>query len=436
MSNSCWEETVEDFKFNITRKISDYELDKLRQKFYLIVLDIRDDIDKLATIKQLIIHTRNIHYGKGEQQLSYMMLFELFQIFPNDAESLLEQFVLRHGSWRDISYLSFYIFKTTSNTDHPFIRIAIRKMNEQLHIDLLCKNKGEKISNAAKWVPREKSKFFWIFDKLAEDWSILHSPYLFRSPKTADQFVRAKNKSRYLYRKVFTMLSRSLNIVEIDLCNKVKFQDISPQNTTIGSVLKYWDHKTYMNLPPKSYPLSWMVQQAQSVDPSNEQLICQLNNLWEYRFRNEKKVETIIPVVDLSYRMDTSINNAIGIALSILERSFFQDSIPRILFAGNEPFLVKCNSDFVSTVKHIFTILPPFTNGNILSGLSLLSQSLSISELNPSTLSIVILSNSEKCVPLQNASTLSISYIKLGGNLRSSESASLIPDPATPPFLS
>jgi hypothetical protein len=388
-----WEDKIKNFEFNITRKPNDHELDKLRQKFHQLLIDIGNDIDKLLSIKQIIVRTRNISYGKGEQLLSYMMIFELYLFFPSEAARLFDEFLLTHGSWRDVPYLSSYIFKTTSNTDHPFIRIAIRKMNEQLSIDLISLNKGEKISNAAKWVPREKSKFFWIFDKLAEDWAIVHSPYLFRSPKTAQQFVRAKNKSRYLYRKVFTTLSRSLNIIETDLCNKVKFEDIPIRNITTGSVLKYWNSNINMNIASKTYPLSWMIQQAKGVDLSNENVIHQLNNLWNYRFRNAKKVQTIIPVIDLSYLMDNSIHNAIGIALSILERSFFQDSISRLLFVGNEPIWFKCSSDFVSTVKNIFNILPPFTNGNILSGISLLSKSFVFSELSPSEISIVILSN-------------------------------------------
>jgi hypothetical protein len=191
--------------FNLSRKTDGLELSKTKELFSSLLLDCKDDDSKIDLLFKLVLYTRDIGKGKGEQLLSYMMLFEFYKIFLNKAYKLLELFVWQYGSWRDIPYFCDYISKTTSRYDDAFIIKAVNIMNDQLYKDMKkCEN--EVITTAAKWVPREGSKFSWLFTLLMENWTKRYCPYIFSTAKTSEQMIKARYKASANYRKVFTTI--------------------------------------------------------------------------------------------------------------------------------------------------------------------------------------------------------------------------------------
>jgi hypothetical protein len=399
--------------FNLSRKTDDLELSKTKELFSSLLLDYKDDDSKIDLLFKLILYTRDIGKGKGEQLLSYMMIFEFYKIFPNKAYKLLELFVWQYGSWRDIPYLCDYISKTTSRQDDAFIIKAVNIMNDQLHKDMKkCGN--EVITTAAKWVPREGSKFSWLFDLLMENWTKRYCPYIFSTVKTSEQMIKARYKASANYRKVFTTLSRKLNLVETKLCNRVEFYDIDPLMINKKTMSKQWNPSFDMEFTsdvilksPNYYSgkssinvgqnISWLVEISLKT-PIDQ--IDRINKLWKNTIVN-KNFGACIPIIDISSSVEKTGNLyfIIGNAVLIAKHSSVSGDGIRILFLSNEPLWYKNDSncdDYVSIIKDIFDFLPPFTNSDILSGFSFLTKSISASTMKSKyvdTLSFVIMTD-------------------------------------------
>ena len=83
------------------------------------------------------------------------------------------------GSWKDINYFCQYVNVLYNNKDHPLIIFSIHLMINEIKEDIikLTTNTNAQLSLAGKWAPREKSKFEWIFKKMA----CLYFPYFFHS---------------------------------------------------------------------------------------------------------------------------------------------------------------------------------------------------------------------------------------------------------------
>jgi hypothetical protein len=394
-----WDSKIKTLWFNLSRKSG---LDSLceTRNFFLSILEVaRSDIVKLGFIKQLILYTRDICQGKGEQLISYMMLFEYYELFPDEACSLLKLFVTKYGSWRDIPYLCEYISKTSSR-DHKFIHKAVNIMNDQLNSDMK-KCEETPISTAAKWVPREGSKFTWLFELLLENWTLRYHPYLFRTVKNAEQKIKARSKAAAIYRKVFTGLSSKLNLVETKLCNGIEFVDIDPLMINKKTMSKQWhpsydmefdpDYKLYYNKKNKSsYPISWLVNTS-----INLPFLMQNNNInsiWRPMI-SDKKFGPFIPMIDISSSVFKTGNilSTLGNALIVSKYSTIKDTGLRMLFLGNEPLWYNSgelfDNDYVSLLKDISQFLPHFSISNIIEGVSHLIESIVYSNMKPDDVS-------------------------------------------------
>ena len=129
----------------------------------------------LSTLYKMIGQTRDIVDGKGEYTLTYMMIYVWNQFYPNLAEfaikclvDLGDKSIHQYGSWKDIKYFCKFCKSKTNNNSQNLINYAIKITNEQINNDYanLISNSND-ISLAAKWIPREKSSFGWLFEQLA-----------------------------------------------------------------------------------------------------------------------------------------------------------------------------------------------------------------------------------------------------------------------------
>ena len=88
----------------------------LRNLLYTIKDDEKNYEWELKTLYKLIAQTRDIIDGKGEYNLSFMMIYNWYMFYPEETKKLLEFFiseVSRHpyGSWKDMKYLCDYLKK-------------------------------------------------------------------------------------------------------------------------------------------------------------------------------------------------------------------------------------------------------------------------------------------------------------------------------------
>jgi hypothetical protein len=197
-SNSLQEKIVQ-FSFQITRT-DDAGLSRMRQVLVEMLTTLKHQQETgslpekevakgyLTILYKMIGQTRDIVDGKGECALTYMMLHTWHQFFPQLALFALkclvdlgDKNVHQYGSWKDIKYFCAYCKKRGEGIDFPMIQEAIRLTNEQLRKDAVAD--VSEMTLAAKWVPREKSSFGWLYQ---DQWLLNQTESSFLLCKVSD----------------------------------------------------------------------------------------------------------------------------------------------------------------------------------------------------------------------------------------------------------
>jgi hypothetical protein len=223
----------------------------------------------ISVLFRMLLHTRDIVSGKGEYALAYRMILSWYTYFPALAVHALKTFVISDddesqpfGSWKDMKCMADVCKQQTGNARHELIQMCIQWINAQLKIDSAdsADSKDSPISLCAKWVPREGSRYAWLFKALAEDY---YSDTKEKSARSVD-FDRfpgenrretfrtdtesAKKKAYTHYRKLLAGLNRRLDTVQIKQCGNV-WADIDHHKTT--SITLSRNSKAFLNLTQK-----------------------------------------------------------------------------------------------------------------------------------------------------------------------------------------
>jgi Mg-chelatase subunit ChlD len=178
----------------------------------------------LSILYRMIGHTRDIIDGKGEYTLSYMMIYTWYEFYPELATFALkclvdlgDKTVHQYGSWKDIKYFCEYCKSKGGNADHPLIQYAVKLTNEQLSKDFtsLISNSND-ITLTAKWAPREKSSFGWLYTVLATDY---YSHFL-TTAQSDDKMKKAFLKCKTEYRKLLSTLNKKIDTLQIKQCGQ------------------------------------------------------------------------------------------------------------------------------------------------------------------------------------------------------------------------
>lgn len=270
----------------------------LKSKLYECDDTIEIDIyvSYFILLYKLIAYTRDICGGKGERDLTYMMIDIWYKHFPILAKNMLEIIPENYGSWKDLKYFCKY----TKNEKH--MDDCIKIWNNQLENDLYFSN-----SNVSKWIPREKSAFGWLFEKSAIEW---HS----RNYKTPISINRQKKEYRqtlsYLYLSSFKTPSwreekgsilNALNLpLQMEMDTKKQRHIIHSHSFHLGEYIKnpHLQNQTY-----------W------------EEIKTDI-----LQTRKREKVY-MIPIVNISVINTEEYNNALGIGCMISEISGIRDRI-------------------------------------------------------------------------------------------------------------
>ena len=92
----------------------------------------------------------------------------------------------------------------------------MKLINEQLKKDEEnYLNNSKSISLVAKWIPRENSKFKWLFILLSSDY---YSVYL-NSSHDNKSYIKALTKCKCSYRQLISTLNKDLSTPEVIMCN-------------------------------------------------------------------------------------------------------------------------------------------------------------------------------------------------------------------------
>jgi hypothetical protein len=182
----------------------------------------------LNILYKLIAYTRDIYHGKGERDLSYIMIIIWYRYFPDYAVNALKLFVspdMKYsiGSWKDMKYFCKMVRDHSSlGTEDPLILDCIQIMNNQFNIDRYNINRPENISLVSKWIPRESSSFGWLYEKMVFDWSFSLSK---KEKKLSWNQIKKK------YRTQMSNINRILDTTQIKQCDR-KWSKIIPENVS------------------------------------------------------------------------------------------------------------------------------------------------------------------------------------------------------------
>jgi len=215
----------------------------------------------LIILCKLVAQTRDIIDGKGEYTLSYMLVYELYQVFPEMAEQILSRFfqltleespVHPYGSWKDVKYFCKYVMDRTDKGNKQIGEFALNLMMDQLRKDALL---GEvdvtKLSLAAKWCPREKCvRFGKLFVAMANT----YFKHYMDSAITQEQKLKACAKCKMDFRKLLSRMNKDLDTIQIKQCAD-NWSQINHSKTTSITGMK--QKKALLNLNKKGEQRSY-----------------------------------------------------------------------------------------------------------------------------------------------------------------------------------
>jgi hypothetical protein len=345
----------------------------------------------LSLLYRMIGHTRDIIDGKGEYTLAYMMVYTWNKLYPELAQFALKCFFTldkkdlhQYGSWKDLKYFCEYCKNKGDSIKSNIISFAVNLINEQIKNDYtkLCSGSVD-ISLAAKWAPREKSSFSWLYESLATNY---FSEFL----ATANTDIRKQKailKSKTEYRKILSSLNKKIDTTQIKQCAK-KWEYIDFNNVTSITLSK--QKKAFLNIdksgnvrcPDVQDRISCAehfnshIQRAvkgeiemkgkrvgmadftkQAIDLlkyDNNQNECELlNSQWRDNSTQSGALGKMIAMVDVSGSMEGDpMNVAIALGIRIAENSLLGK---RVMTFSAKPTWVNLEpySDFISQVKVI-----------------------------------------------------------------------------------
>ena len=396
------------FYFNLIKKTDNKKVLELSKKLSDVLQLLKKNIQKDPEfIKYLVLfyrmfgHTRDIYFGKGEHDISYMLLMVFYDNFPVLAIYAMHRFVqpndilnIPYGSWRDIKYLCDYIRKNSPKKEnHGLIQYCITLMNSQLKTDYetwrfsIHARSRNHISNVSKWIPREYKKFHWLFNMLVLDWTKTNKPFLLNN-NVSSFYSKAILKAIRMYRRRVSLLNKALDTTEIKQCSQ-NWNEIDPKNIPCYTLMKqrslmfgksdkyqvcskkireHFDNNKncsqyngYFNkYLSNSYPVAFFVKEAirllKTDDNSSEKDL--LNKQWRMFSKTIciNGFDNVLPIIDASFYMQLndseSFYSAIGYSILIAERSSFGKRILMVDYQSTW-IVIDSETDFIDIIENI-----------------------------------------------------------------------------------
>jgi Mg-chelatase subunit ChlD len=343
-------------------------------------------IHLLSILYRLIGHTRDIIDGKGEYTLTYMMIYNWYEFFPNLAffaikclVDLGDKSIHQYGSWKDIKYFCEYCKNSGCSLDHPLIQYSIKLLNEKLREDETKLENPSEISLVSKWIPREKSSFGWLYEKLASDY---FSEYLSKI-KTFEQKKRAILKCKTEYRQLLSKINKIIDTLQIKQCGQ-NWSKINFDRVTSISLSK--QKKAFLNIDkcgqvrfPENFDriecannfkarikkaVSGEVEMKgkrigmadftkQALEVCSNEEVDLINSQWRDNSSQNHALGKMIAMVDVSGSMQGDpLHVAIALGIRISEKSILGKRV--MTFSSNPSWVnLEPYTDFVSQVRFL-----------------------------------------------------------------------------------
>jgi len=414
------EELITQFYFQLTRT---YDLKNLEDKYKELLKQVFHFMGKtsetpllsttyIKIIYKLIGHTRDIVAGKGEYNLTYMLISGLYKFSQsNDCpindklkiqtmatsaiESLIRTEINEHpyGSWKDMKYFCNYHIPKEQRFDYKLKELNDPLFNKVIDIicgQLKCDLYAPVKTLVAKWIPREKSeKFGWITPILAtryySEWC--KDPTLTHVQKTA-----ARRKCLTHFRQLVAGINKKLNTPQINQCNQ-NWANID-FNKNVTSITLRKQTKAFLGVDKRGNPRyntsedrikctenykqfvgdcktgksvakgkrvsipdfvrdALQISQYETHDNTEKDMI---NAQWEDNGKQNTALEDCIVMIDTSASMESEnnlpLNSAIGLGIRIAEKSKLGK---RALTFSSSPSWINLEDcpDFVSMVQKV-----------------------------------------------------------------------------------
>ena len=401
-SNSVQEKILQ-FSFQVTRT-NDTGVNKLQEVLRNLLYTLYNQVKNgtlpekqvakgyLSLLYRIIGQTRDIVDGKGECTLSYMMIYTWFEFFPKLSlfalkclVDLEDKEVHQYGSWKDLKYFCKYCKSQKLEVGHPLILKAIQLTNEQLrkdHEQLLANNVTD-LTLAAKWVPREKSSFGWLYQTLSTGY---FKEYM-ETANSEQRSVKATLKCKTEYRKLISSLNKAIDTLQIKQCantwsdinfNKVTSISLGKQKKAFLNVKKNKDvrypdredrvecaenfnaHvqksvKGEVEMKGQRVGMADFTKQARDLYRQNGSQVEKdlLNSQWRDNSKLTGALENMIAMVDLSGSMSGDpMDVAIALGIRIAEKSKLGKRV--MTFTLNPRWInLETYPDFVSQVQAV-----------------------------------------------------------------------------------
>jgi Mg-chelatase subunit ChlD len=260
---------------------------------------------------------------------------------------------------------------------HPLIQYAIQLVNDQLKLDAAPDAKN--ISLLAKWAPREKSSFGWLYESLACD----YFREILETATTDERQRRAVLKCKTQYRKLLSSLNTKIDTTQVKQCGK-KWSEIDFAKVTSITIAK--QKKAFLNkkkdesvrfpddqdrvecsehfqarikkaaageveMKGKRVGMADFTKQACELLHSRSQIeIDLLNSQWRDNSTQTGALGNMVAMVDVSGSMEGDpMNVAIALGIRIAEKSVLGK---RVMTFSSKPTWVNLDPypDFVSMV--------------------------------------------------------------------------------------
>jgi len=429
--------------YHFTRKDST-ELEVLERKVRELLHYLKrkkgliESFDYLEFVKLLWImmaETRDIESGKGERELTYMLLLVWYDFFPLLSIWMLkiilgvsgDDCIKGIGCWKDVKHLCHYIREKTGSENHPLILNAVEITLGELHRVVY----EDKRSLVVKWIPREKTKYNWLFHLMVRQWF----------PGSGQPFLYKKKN----FRRLISHYNQEFEVLEPLQCSR-QWTDIQPRHiNTLGLLNKkslfvggkdeddeerkecsqrlnnylYSDsffhnikrtskHRSHYGMGNNkickiqcsnihNIPIGYYVKRAfELIGKGNpeEKEIQLLNQMWAHNLSHYRGLSYFIPVVSLDkFSRGDSFFFSLGLACLLSEKSIIPKRI--LLYLNDTPHwisLVDC-ADFYSMMVQFHWIVENLSWGGstIEAGILMLVQSMLQTQMSLETVEKMVL---------------------------------------------
>lgn len=320
-----------------------------------------NDKDMIKDLFVLIFHKRYCRGGEGEKLLSYHLILETYNHYPEIICKLIKLLPL-YGYYKDYFEIWKIIceLKIDDHTRFSKYQSLISAIVSDIK-DQLKKDTDDKISLLAKWMPRENSHYarlcYWYVSSLEKIDLVTYLASIVHN--VIPDLKNVKGNKWYLmkYRKLISELSKKLNVSETLMCAN-KYSEIQYEKVASKAMKNYT--KAFLNEKIKStapdcdetgnrYPdnkdrvlarnnlkkfiLDGKLNQLNGKQLDPHEIIAKFNNptsslekeilysLWDRKkedvLQSKKSFGKYIPMIDVSGSMCGGTVEPINVALSL-----------------------------------------------------------------------------------------------------------------------